>query len=180
VFQSIQLTSLVILAAIATSTVFGAPPLSATDLKTELIDTRYPLTEPILLPDGSFKYRIALIADLDEKSVSQDEADTWISYYKKGYLTYSPGNKNVLIEWDDATSKGFQLKSNLSENGRGLELSELATFNANLITVDDKTGLVYFIEKNNSLKPWVKVFSGNGQTGKGNNIHFILRYPLNV
>ncbi|XP_060875239.1 soluble calcium-activated nucleotidase 1-like isoform X2 [Metopolophium dirhodum] len=168
--MSIQLTSLVILAAIATNIVFGAPTTSVSDsdcdLITQLIDTRYPLTDPIVLPDGSVKYRIALISDLDKNSVSPDEPFTWISYFKKGYLTYSPANKKISIEWDNSTSKGDQLKSHFSENGRGSELSELVTYDANLITLDDKTGLVYLIQ-NNVLIPWVTVSAGNGPTTKG-------------
>ncbi|CAI6363447.1 unnamed protein product [Macrosiphum euphorbiae] len=168
--MSILLTSLVILTAIATNIVFGAPAIPVSDancnLITQLIDTRYPLTDPIVLPDGSIKYRIAIISDLDENSVSPNESFTWISYFKKGYLTYSPENKNISIEWDDSTNKGDQIKSHLSENGRGSELSELVTYNANLITLDDKTGLVYSI-KDNVLIPWVMVSASNGLTTKG-------------
>lgn len=170
-FQSIHLTSLVILAAIAADIVFGAPAISVTDsdcnLITQLIDNRYPLTSPIVLADGSVKYRIAVISDLDGNSVSTDEAFTWISYFKKGYLTYSPATKNVSIEWDNSTTNGDQFKSQLSTNGRGLELSELTTYNANLITLDDKTGLVYLIH-NDILIPWVMVTDGDGQKSKGN------------
>jgi len=160
--------------------VFGAPviPVSDSNLITQLIDTRYPLTDPIVLPDGSVKYRIAIISDLDENSVSPNESFTWISYFKKGYLTYTPENKNISIEWDDSMNKGNQIKSHLSENGRGSELSELVTYNANLITLDDKTGLVYSI-KDNVLIPWVMVSASNGLTTKSNNIHFTKRYPLN-
>jgi len=181
VFQSIQLTSLVILAAIATNIVFGAPATSVSDssLITQLINTTYPLTDPIMLPDGSVKYRIAIISDLDKNSVSPNESCTWISYFKKGHLTYSPANKKISIEWDDYTIKGDQLKSHLSENGRGSELSELVIYNANLITLDDKTGLVYLIQ-DNVLRPWVMVSAGNGLTAKGNKIHFTPRYPFNA
>lgn len=164
------MTSFVILAAIAT--VFGAPAISVSDsdcnLITQVIDNRYPLTDPIVLGDGSVKYRIAIITDLDGNSVSADESFTWVSYFKKGYLTYSPATKNVFIEWDNSTSNGDQFKSKLSMNGRGLELSELVTYNANLITLDDKTGLVYLIN-DNVLIPWVMVTDGDGRNIKGNN-----------
>jgi len=168
VFQSIHLTSFVILATIAT--VFGAPSISVSDsdcnLITQVIDNRYPLTDPIVLADGSVKYRIAIISDLDGNSVSTDESFTWVSYFKKGYLTYNPATKNVSIEWDNSTSNGDQFKSKLSMNGRGLELSELVTYNANLITLDDKTGLVYLIN-DNVLIPWVMVTDGDGRKIKG-------------
>lgn len=183
-FQSVQLTSLVVLAAIATDIVFGAPLVITTvldsnrDLLRRAIDTKYPLTNPIDLSDGSVKYRIAIVADLDKNSVSPNKPSTWISYFKKGHLIYDSVSEKISIEWD-STSDGDQLISHWSENGRGSELSELVTYYANLITLDDKTGLVYLIQ-NDTLNPWVKVFSGNGQTGTGINIHFIPRYLLNV
>ena len=34
-----------------------------------------------------------------------------------------------------------ELKSHISENGRGVELSELVVFNGKLYTVDDRTGI---------------------------------------
>ncbi|XP_022173784.1 soluble calcium-activated nucleotidase 1-like isoform X2 [Myzus persicae] len=165
--MSIHLTSLVILAVIATDIVFGAPVTdSDCNLIAKFIDTKYPLTNPTILDDGSVKYRIGIISDLDGDSVSTDEAFTWISYFKKGYLTYSPVTKNISIEWDNSTDNGVQFKSHLSTNGRGLELSELATFNANLITLDDKTGLVYLIH-DDVLIPWVMVTDGDGRKSKG-------------
>ncbi|XP_025207929.1 apyrase-like [Melanaphis sacchari] len=171
--MSIQLTSLVILVAIATDIVFSAPTTSDPntltdsncDLITQLIDSKYPLTDPVVLPDGSVKYRIAIISDLDGNSVSPDKAFTWISYFKKGNLTYNSVTKNITIEWD-STNNGNQFKSNLATSGRGLELSELVTYNGNLITLDDKTGLVYVIDDNN-LIPWVLVVNGNGRKTKG-------------
>jgi len=170
--MSIKLTSLVILAAIATDIVFGAPTPSDTntvknsecDLITQLIDSKYPLTDPIVLPDGSVKYRIAIISDLDGNSVSPNKALTWISYFKKGNLTYNSATKNVSIEWD-STNNGHQFKSNMATSGRGLELSELVTYNGNLITLDDKTGLIYIID-DNALIPWVLVVNGNGRKTK--------------
>ncbi|XP_029346300.1 apyrase-like [Acyrthosiphon pisum] len=181
--MSIQLTNLLILASITTNIVFGAPATSVSDsnhnLITELIDTKYPITKPIKFLDGSVKYRIAIIADLDRNSVSPDEPDTWISYFKEGHLTYKPSDEKISIEWDDFESNGDRLKTNLSVNGRGAELSELVTYNSKLITLDDKTGYLYLIQ-NKILEPWVKVLAGNGQKDEGNNIHFALRYPLNA
>lgn len=188
-FQSIQLTSLVILAAITTDIVFSAPIGPSTNdstdsdlsIITQFIDNKYPLTEPIVLPDGSVKYRIAIISDLDGNSVSPDKSFTWISYFKKGYLTYNTATKNISIEWD-STNNGEQFKSHLSINGRGLELSELTTYNGNLITFDDKTGLVYIIG-DNILIPWVMVVEGNGLKTDGNTfiiIHHNIHYYLSV
>lgn len=179
-FQSIKLTTLVFLAATVGDLVLGAPTTlqvgsSITDLDcslvSKIVDQKYPLTDPITLPDGSIKFRLAIISDLDADSVSSKEANTYISYFKEGYLTYNPANKEVSIEWDATSSKKF--KSNLGVNGRGLELSELSTYNGQLLTFDDKTGLVYVIE-NSVLIPWVIVVEGNGRQKKGNKIRFKL------
>lgn len=159
--------------AIASNVVFSAPTNSenkntintVTDVLPQLINKKYPLTKPILLPDGSFKYRIALISDLDSHSMSKKNPYQWISYFKKGYLTYKQPNENVFIEWDQSPNKKFT--SRLSLGGRGLELSELVTYDGQLLTIDDKTGLVYHIE-NETLIPWVIVVDGNGHVNKGN------------
>lgn len=159
--------------AIASNVVFSAPTNSAntnttktiSDVLPQLINNKYPLTKPILLPDGSLKYRIALISDLDSHSISEKKPYQWISYFKKGYLTYQQSNKNVSIEWDQSANKQFTTR--LSLGGRGLELSELVTYDGQLLTIDDKTGLIYHIE-NESLIPWVIVVGGNGHVNKGN------------
>lgn len=124
------------------------------------------------MPDGSVKFRVAMITDLDGKSVSTKEANTWYSYFKQGYLTYNARDKNVTVEWDSAADNGDQIKSDMSKNGRGLELSELVTFNGQLITLDDKTGLVYVFE-NKVLIPWVIIIEGDGRKKDGNYYNII-------
>lgn len=161
---------------IASDLVLSAPTLSCNNatesefnkLLSQYVNNKYPLTEPILNPDGSIKYRIAIVSDLDRASISSTESYTWISYFKRGYLTYNPQNKNVSIEWDSVIQKDT-ITSHYSMNGRGLELSELVTYNGQLITVDDKTGLVYIINGNHLiLWPWVLVVGGNGRQTTGN------------
>lgn len=159
--------------AIASNVVFSAPTNSTkknatktvSDVLPQLINNRYPLTKPILLPNGSIKYRVALISDLDSHSMSKENPYQWISYFKKGYLTYRPADRNVTIEWDQSANKQFTTRLSLA--GRGLELSELVTYNGQLLTIDDKTGLVYIIE-NETLIPWVIVVDGNGHVNRGN------------
>lgn len=159
--------------AIASNVVFSAPTNSennstvktVSDILPQLISNKYPLTKSIVLPDGSLKYRIALISDMDSHSMSKENPYQWISYFKKGYLTYNESNKDVSIEWDQSANKKFT--SRLSFGGRGLELSELVTYDGQLLTLDDKTGLIYHIE-NETLIPWVIVVGGNGHVNKGN------------
>lgn len=162
VFQSVQLICLVLLVAVANNVVFSAPTTpnelpTDPDLYNQTVNNKYPLTEPIL----DFKYRIAIISDLDKNSKSKNETNTWLSYLKQGYLTYNPTENQVVIEWDSENSTKV-FKSHLSMRGRGLELSELVTYNGQLITLDDKTGLVYVIN-GDVLIPWVILVEGDGR-----------------
>lgn len=178
-FQFLQWTSLLLLVAITSDIVLSAPTLPATNgtasechLLRQYLNNKYPLTDPIKMPDGSVKFRIAMISDLDGSSVSTKESNTWYSYFKQGHLTYNAKDKAVTVEWDSAPDNGDQIKSDMSKNGRGLELSELVTYNGQLITLDDKTGLVYVFE-NKVLIPWVIVTEGDGHQ-KGGNITVLI------
>jgi len=48
----------------------------------------------------------------------------------------------------------------------GMELSELVTFDGKLLTVDDRTGIVYEIVED-QVVPWVILADGNGRMNKG-------------
>lgn len=77
----------------------------------------YPLSPPVKTKDG-IRYRIGVIADLDQASRSSKE-QTWLSYMKKGYLTVSDSVSRLAVEWDADT---VTLKSSLAEKGRGSAL----------------------------------------------------------
>ena len=124
----------------------------------------YPLTKPEKTADGGTRFRIAVVADLDLESKSKTDKNTWFSFLKKGYLTLSPDHSKVTVTWDP---EDIQLKSTISEKGRGLELSELVVFNGKLYTVDDRTGIVYEITEDNKILPWVILQDGNGRVNKG-------------
>lgn len=51
-------------------------------------------------------------------------------------------------------------------SGRGMELSELVTFNGRLLTFDDRTGIVFEIS-NDMVSPWVILTDGDGPSTKG-------------
>ena len=121
----------------------------------------YPLTRPIRTAKG-LTFRIAMISDLDIDSKSKLEPDVWFSYLQKGYLEWNPSLNSVYVSWDKST---VQLKSSLSQGGRGMELSELLVFNGKLYTLDDRTGVVYEIIKNDVV-PWVILPDGDGKTRK--------------
>ena len=50
--------------------------------------------------------------------------------------------------------------------GRGMELSELVTFNGRLLTFDDRTGIVFEINGDN-VAPWVIITDGETISSKG-------------
>lgn len=125
-------------------------------------NSTYPLTLPTITPKG-IRYRIAIISDLDTDSKDKQKNYTWISYFRKGYLTIEPVKKYVSIEWDPDI---ITLKSTLSEAGRGMELSELVIFNGKLLAVDDRTGVIYEIKDNKAI-PWILLTDGNGMLPKG-------------
>ncbi|KAM9314700.1 soluble calcium-activated nucleotidase 1b [Pholidichthys leucotaenia] len=121
----------------------------------------YPLSPPERTEHG-IRYRIGIIADLDTASQSPKEK-MWFSYMRRGYLTIPEGGDKLEIEWD---TEKVTLNSHLAEKGRGMELSELMTFNGHLYSVDDRTGVVYRIEETQAI-PWVILTDGDGSVSKG-------------
>lgn len=84
---------------------------------------------------GVIYYRIGLVADQDEKSKVDEK--TWHSWFKTGTLGFHR-DKHISVKWDPEL---VELRSHISEKGRGVELSELVVFNGRLYTVDDRTGI---------------------------------------
>lgn len=74
-----------------------------------------------------------------------------------------PTRNLISVKWED---EAVTLSSQLGMKGRGMELSELVTFDGRLLTVDDRTGLVYFFERD-KVYPWVILMDGNGKSSKG-------------
>lgn len=148
---------------IGSSTISSAPSIFSLDKNSVIFyNSTYPLSSPIV-SNGINSYRIGVIADLDTNSRMSGK-DSWSSYYMKGYLSYIPSKSTVTVSWDE--SGPTEMKSSFSLKGRGMELSELVVFNGKLLTFDDRTGLVYVIEKDN-IYPWLLLMDGNGKTSKG-------------
>ncbi|EZA48791.1 Soluble calcium-activated nucleotidase [Ooceraea biroi] len=122
----------------------------------------YPTSTPIRTSRG-ITYRIAIVSDLDHDAKLLDKKDTWHSLMKTGSLYWNPINNFLSVIWDDRTAT---LSSSLSMKGRGMELSELVTFDGRLLSFDDRTGMVYFIE-GDQVYPWVILMDGNGKNHKG-------------
>lgn len=132
------------------------------DTLTKKVDTTYPLTEPIVTQHG-IQYRIAIVTDLDTASKSGKKENIWLSFMVYGNLTLSDDHRKVTITFE---AEPVTLTSSVSQGGRGMELSELVTFNGKLYTVDDRTGFVYEIWKNQAI-PWVVLTDGDGRQMKG-------------
>lgn len=122
----------------------------------------YPLSTPFRTLKG-ITYRIAIVSDLDHDSKSADRRHTWQSIMKTGSLFWNPNDNFLSIVWDD---RNQMLMSSLTMKGRGMELSELVTFDGRLLTFDDRTGVVYFVEGEEAF-PWVILMDGNGKNAKG-------------
>lgn len=131
------------------------------------VTSKYPLSQPIYINNLGVKFRIAIISDLDKASKSQTEKNIWYSYYKKGFLTWYASNNTIEILWDHVEPK--VLKSSISMGGRGMELSELVTFNGKIYSFDDRTGIVYSISEDDTVLPWIILMDGNGTSFKGRN-----------
>lgn len=142
----------------------SVPHWSANSVLMTPYNYTYPLTVPIQ-SNGMHTYRIGIIADLDQNSLKPDTKNTWRSYYKKGYLSYSPAKETIAVSFD--VDKPIELVHNYALRGRGMELSELVTFDGRLFTVDDRTGFVYEMSDNNKLIPWVVLMDGAGHSSKG-------------
>ncbi len=135
----------------------------ASSSSSDSYNTTYPLSTPTITEKG-MRYRIALISDLDEASKVEGKKDTWRSYLKRGYFTFDADSGKAAFDWDE--SAPAELLSSMSTGGRGMELSELVVFDGRLYTVDDRTGVVYRVEKN-KVVPWQILSDGPGSETKG-------------
>uniref|UniRef100_A0A914VAP0 Soluble calcium-activated nucleotidase 1 n=1 Tax=Plectus sambesii TaxID=2011161 RepID=A0A914VAP0_9BILA len=122
-----------------------------------------PLSKPVELDDGSTVYTIAVVTDLDHESMSKDEKNAWLSFTKYGILTVNKARSKASVEWYE--DKTLKLKSTISSGGRSMELSDFKVFDGHLISVDDRTGILYRIVDNSAV-PWVILNDGPGLYGK--------------
>ena len=109
------------------------------------------------------KLRLAVIADLDTDSRLKEGVDKWSSFLMTGSLELSRDKRRITVTWDDGE---VRLDSSLAAGGRGMELSELSVFNGRLLSLDDRTGVVYSII-DNKVVPWVILADGSGASAKG-------------
>ncbi|KAF7633635.1 hypothetical protein Mgra_00006943 [Meloidogyne graminicola] len=120
---------------------------------------------PKYLPDGRIQYAITVVSDLDHDSKFDGKKNTWRSFLKHGNLYFHPDLLTAQVEWN--YDENIVLYSQLSSGGRAMELSDLAVFDGHLLTVDDRTGIIYKINNFESMIPWVFLNDGPGNTTKG-------------
>ncbi|ELR12481.1 Nucleoside-diphosphatase [Acanthamoeba castellanii str. Neff] len=113
---------------------------------------RYPLQQAYhKYKPSSTHYSITIVADMDKASKTDDKK--WRSTLKSGTLTRNPRDQEM-----DVTSV-------FNDGSRGMELSELAYFNEQLLTFDDRTGIVYFVEGEKVIPKHI-LMDGNGHIDK--------------
>ena len=120
--------------------------------------------------DNSKVYKLILVADLDDRSRVEEGKEEWQSFLLEGKLTWD-GAQKFKAEFDTAP---VSLRSDYSRGGRGMELSELIMFNGNLLSVDDRSGIVFRLRRDSSKSngaweavPWVVLTDGDGNDKKG-------------
>lgn len=112
--------------------------------------------------DGMFPIKI--VSDMDKKSKVEDGKHTeWRSLLKSGTLARSVETGEYSVTWGDTE----ELRSKHSYKERGMELSELLSYNGHLLSFDDTTGIVYRLSEGEEPVPWVILADGAGNVNKG-------------
>ncbi|CAJ0603381.1 unnamed protein product [Cylicocyclus nassatus] len=107
--------------------------------------------------------------DKKAKAAAKDE---WKAITREGNLTLRK-NLTIDIKWENETLD-HQLIGYLNYKGRAMEMSDIVEFNNRLLTVDDKTGLVYDITKRKGKAiPWLFLNSGPGNTTSGMKVEWL-------
>jgi len=98
----------------------------------------------------------------------EGKKETWQSFLKTGRLSVEEGLTKVEVKWDEeAEGRERTLTSQIAAGGRAMELSDLVVFNGHLLTVDDRTGIIYRIVDLKNVVPWVMLNDGPGDASKG-------------
>jgi soluble calcium-activated nucleotidase 1 len=111
----------------------------------------------------SDSWRIAVVSDLDKKSkVADAKKPTFRAVLKTAELQRNAGGQYAVV-WDSE----HELKSQLNEAGRGMELSALTPWHGRLYTMDDRSGAVFEVTTDFQIVPRFILMEGDGATGKG-------------
>lgn len=128
------------------------------------LNRTYPFT-PARSEGNEKIWRIAVVTDLDHGTKSTEKKDTWFSYVRLGELRVNEAEKSASVSWD---KDPLTFTSDISAKGRGMELSDLKVFDGHLLSVDDRTGVIYRLcLKTRKAVPWVLLTDGAGNETKG-------------
>ncbi|KAM3727478.1 Apyrase apy-1 [Dirofilaria immitis] len=122
------------------------------------------LGHEVLLNDGSHQFRIMVVTDLDESSKHPTEENLWQSFIEFGILTVNKEYTEASLQWNN--NEQIALYSTIAGGGRSMELSDLVVFDGKLLSIDDRTGIIYRIDRDMAY-PWVYLSDGAGNTTKG-------------
>ncbi|VDN86092.1 unnamed protein product [Brugia pahangi] len=109
------------------------------------------LGHEVLLADGSHQFRIMVVTDLDKSSKHPTEENQWQSFIEFGILTVNKDYTEASLQWN--SNEQISLYSTIAGGGRSMELSDLVVFDGKLLSIDDRTGIIYRIEKDMAY-PW--------------------------
>lgn len=108
-----------------------------------------------LLPDGSLEYSFIIISDLDYNNKVPNKKNIWQSFLRHGKIIIDANRLNAYVEWDQNIQT---LYSQISAGGRAMELSDLVYYNGKILSIDDRTGIIYEIVDFKHIIPWVKFY----------------------
>jgi len=109
---------------------------------------------------NSLHYNISVISDKDENSKS---GNVWQSILKSGTIIRDGRSGDYSVIWLDQ----ILIESKINNDGRGMELSDLTFFNNQLLTCDDRIGIIYEVdaERYQAIARHILV-DGNGRSSK--------------
>jgi len=109
--------------------------------------------------NASTQYDIVVVADKDKASKNDR---VWESALLSAQLTRDEDGL-YSVEFKDSVP----INTKMNEDGRGMELSELAYFNGKLYSFDDRTGLVFEVSRKGTAVPQHILMDGDGHSSKG-------------
>ena len=109
--------------------------------------------------------KLVIVSDLDQASAVDGKKPTWRSIFKRGTLKHFKNHDGVIysIDWEPDVN----LIGGIGEEGRGMELSELQTWQGKLMSFDDRTGIAYEITKDMKAIARYILMEGDGLQPKG-------------
>jgi soluble calcium-activated nucleotidase 1 len=96
--------------------------------------------------EGSGRWRLVLVTDLDEASADPAGGGGGWGAYLVGGTLVQHGEEDYTVQWE-AEDRIVHLHSRIGMGGRGMELSWLQYFNGVLYSGDDRSGVVYAIRQ---------------------------------